>query len=198
LGVRGTDFFVADGGTGPNKGTELSVLRGEVAVKPDTPKAKEVPVKANMSAEIPAPPAKTEEKAKSDTKKDVTAPAEMAEPVIAVRQTTKEELRAINQSSEVKAAIAEEVKKDEKLVKKIEELEKKAVEATLTDIKKEDPALFAKLQEQKVTSALQIQAQQVEKIAKEAPSAPKQRKPTRAELENLEGGVYNTYFKNVE
>jgi hypothetical protein len=208
MGVRGTDFFVADGGTGPNAGTEISVIRGEVAVKAPNakPKDKPVPVKAGTTAEIPAPAALAEEnksaegKAKTEEKKseDVQAPAEIPAPVIAVRPTTQQDLSAIQKSSEVKAAISEEVKKDEKLAKKIEELEKKAVEATLTDIKKEDPKLFAQLQERKVSNALEIQTQAVEAVKKEAPVAPARTKPSRAELENLESGVYEQYFKAVE
>ncbi len=204
MGVRGTDFFVADGGRGPNAGTEISVIRGEVAVKDHAAKesAKSVPVKAGYSAEIAAPvvPAATEQKTATEEKKsrDVKAPAEIAEPVIAVRSTTQQDLAGIQKASEVKAAISEEVKKDTVLAKKIEELEQKAVAATMTDIKKEDPKLFAQLQDKKVTSAVEIQAQAVETLKSTAPMAPATRtKPSRSEMEDLENGVYDQYFKAV-
>ena len=200
MGVRGTDFFVADGGAGPNAGTEISVIRGEVAVQGPEQKAKSIPVKAGFSAEVPppAPIAPKAEKAVEKKGSGVEAPAQIPEPVIALRQTTQQALSAIQKSSEVKVAIADEVKKDDKLAVQLATLEKKAVEATMTDIKKEDPKLFAQLQANPTMSAVEIQGRAVEVIKKEAPMAPARGKPSRSELENLENGVYEQYFKSVE
>ncbi len=72
MGVRGTDFFIAD--SGPNGETEISVLRGEVEVTSESTQ-KTLPLKTGMSAKI----------------------LEKAE--IELRETTKEDLKGIQIAS---------------------------------------------------------------------------------------------------
>jgi hypothetical protein len=69
MGVRGTDFFIAD--NGPNGETEVSVLRGSVEVKPVNGSTQEI--KTGMSASV--------------TQK------------LEVRETTKEDLNGIQKAS---------------------------------------------------------------------------------------------------
>lgn len=75
MGVRGTDFFIAD--NGPNGETEVSVLRGAVEVVPAKEKAKPQEIKTGMSASV--------------TEK------------LEVRQTTKEDLSGIQKASTLPA-----------------------------------------------------------------------------------------------
>lgn len=204
MGVRGTDFFIADEG---DKGTEVSVLRGAVEVKPEAPKAKPIEVKAGFSAEVPAPLAlKAAETGKSGEKKaEEPAPA----PVVELRKTTQEELTSIQKASTIKPQVKEEIAKTDakpeaqtaEAQKKIEELEKKAVENSITDIKTHDPKLYAQLQDKGLTnlkSANDVNAQTVQEVIKAAPKAPEKRKPFRSELEDLEQGAYEKYFKLVD
>lgn len=199
MGVRGTDFFIADGG--PEGGTEVTILRGEVEVKPEAPKAKPIEVKAGFSAEIP-PPAVTEKEAGKETAiKEAAQPARVS-PSVEIRKSTQEDLLAIQKSSEVKpmskdgdrqvAEVPTEIKE------KIQKLESKAVETTLKDIKAYDPKLYAQIQAQAVQSTDQLNQRAVEVLLKDAPKAPSKRKPFRSELEDLENGAYEKYFKIVD
>jgi hypothetical protein len=195
MGVRGTDFFVADqGSTGES---EISVVRGSVEVKSSTATAatKPVEVKAGNTVEVaPPPPPKVD--SKTGTKTAVVAPP----PVIEVRQTTQEDLKAIQKSSEIKMK-KEDIEKakaaNPELARNLETLEKKAVETTLKDIKTHDPKLYAKLQTQTITDVAQINTQVVETAVKAAPKAPPKRKPYKSELEDLEEGAYERYFKEI-
>lgn len=194
MGVRGTDFFVADGGKGAQ--TEVSVIRGSVAVKANAPKAaknqpKNVDVKAGMSAEVKA----IEVAAKTEGKKEEKP---VAAPAIEVRQTTKEELVAIQNTSKVEATT--EIKREiaEAEVKKLEQLEKKAVETTLKDIKNHDPKLYAKIDVKDpsaISNADQLNTVSVKKLEEVAPEAPPKRKPSLTELEAVDEDPYNKYFK---
>jgi len=194
MGVRGTDFFIAQGG--PDEGTEVSIIRGAVEVKAEAPKAKPVQVKAGQSAEIAAPVvvAQTEAKAKEAPK---------VEPKVEIRQTTQEEFAGIQKSSQIQtpppAQAAEAAKANPEVAKKIEQLEKKAVETTLQDIKKVDEKLYQELAAKKdiIKSTDDLNKTAVAKLAETAPKAPEKRKPYRSELEDLEAGAYDRYFKSV-
>lgn len=169
MGVRGTDFFVADDGT---SGTEVSVIRGQVAVTPmakaetATMPPKEVVVTSGQSA---------------DVAKTVTLPT--------IRKTTKEEFKIILKNSEFDA-------KMEALPEPLKKLEEKAKESVIAEVKKENPELLAKL-DPGHSDATQLNAQIVQKLQEKAPSAPKRRKPFRSELED-QGDAYKKYFKEVD
>jgi len=191
MGVRGTDFFIAEGG--PGGGTEVSILRGAVEVKPELPKAKSVEVKAGYSAEIL--PSKKPEIEKQKERQNLE---QAIAPVVELRRTTKEDLTAIKRSSEVKIEIKREIALTDEVSKKVEQLETKAVETTLKDIKKSDPKLFAQIQDKPIKTTEELNAKAVDNLMKNAPKAPAKRKPYKSELEDLESGAYEKYFKIVD
>jgi len=176
MGVRGTDFFIADDG---GVGTEVSVLRGKVEVEKkatEGKKAEKVELAQGNSVEV-------------STEKDVKP--------VEVRKTTQEELTAISKSTTTTTKTTEELKKEvgETEFKKLETLEKKAVEATLKDIKTYNPKLYAELDTKKMANSNELNQSVVTTLTKEAPAAPKKRKPYRAELEDLGADAYKKYFK---
>lgn len=176
MGVRGTDLFVADDGS---MGTEVSVLRGKVEV---AKKAKEGSTEAPKKVEI---------------KQGETVTVEQAAKKVEVTKTTKEELKAIVSSTTTKTVSASELKevvKSDADIEKIKELEKKAVDSTLQDIKNYDSKLYNELKGKNIASVADVNTQVAEKLSVVAPSAPKKRKPFRAELENLGGDAYKRYF----
>ncbi|MCM2323364.1 MAG: FecR family protein [Oligoflexia bacterium] len=201
MGVRGTDFFIADGG---DSGTEVSILRGAVEVKPEAPQAKPIEVTAGFSAAVaPAPVAPKVEKKTADTKEAGTpvaqAPAPAPAPVIELRKTTQEELVGIQKSSEIRALKKEDLKAaPAEVAKLVEKLETKAVETVINDVKAADPKLFAQLQGKQFTSSDELNKASVQNILKEAPKAPPKRKPYKSELDDLSGDAYEKYFKEVQ
>ncbi len=242
MGVRGTDFFIAS--QDEDKGTEVSIIRGAVEVKPELPTelkqearkagldkeiekkivAKPVLVKEGMSAEVSAPAPKVveavkevlKEAAKESAAKPGTPgsaspalaklePAKL-EPAIELRQTTKEDYSGIQKSSEIKAqpvAAAStnlqgqgtaQTTKNNPINEKIAQLEKKAIETTVTDIKATHPELLKNVDVTKIGSVTELHQASVQKLAVKAPEAPSKRKPYKSELEDLEGGAYDRYF----
>ncbi len=226
MGVRGTEFFVADGG--PEKGTEISILRGSVDVKVgnDEAKSKPVEVKAGQYAEIPPPPPPViaekpkpvVEKEKVGKTEQASAPApvkpavELAPPVLAVRQTSQEELVAIQKSTVAKVEPKKELEKAveqppemKETMKRIEELEKKAIVTVIEDIKKEDPKLYAQISANPAaTSSEEIAKAQVTQLIKTAPKEPERKKRFWTDDESIgaKGGdssdAYEKYFKVVD
>ena len=200
MGVRGTDFFIADDGA--DNETEISILRGEVDVKPTNaaPEVKAVAVKSGQSAAVTA-----KETPKTDIKV-AEAPKPVA-PLVELRKTTQEDLIGIQKSSVIKPAEKTAEKTPEtpeakktaaataEIAKKIEKLETKAIETTIQDIRKVDPTLVAKLDMKLIKSIDEVNARQVESLLKEAPKAPPSHKAYKSELEDLEGGAYEKYFK---
>ena len=170
MGVRGTDFFIAD--SGPNGETEISVLRGEVEVTSESTK-KILPVKTGMSATI-------------------TTKTEME-----VRETTKEDLNGIQIASSVTAPAMVQTKSAEK--QKITELEKKALAVTLHDIKTYQPEVYEKISaDAKIVSSVQeLNSKAYSITVVNAPSAPSKRgKPRITELKDSDDQeVYQKYFK---
>ncbi|MGK5085520.1 FecR family protein [Bdellovibrionota bacterium FG-1] len=170
MGVRGTDFFIAD--DGKDGATEISIMRGTVEVTSNQViNAKPIEVKQGFSADIPSAP--------------VVAAIEL-------RKTTQEELQGIQRSSTI-------IKKPEEKAKEaspeIAKLEKQAVVTTLKDIKVYDPKLFAQITLTKPTSMDEINAHVVKELIKEAPRAPEQHKLHKSELDDLNQGAYEKYFK---
>jgi hypothetical protein len=190
MGVRGTDFFIADGGK--DGGTEVSIMRGSVQVQPKAAGAKPVEVKQGMSADIPPAPAPV---AAPKTGEKVAAAPAPVQPAVELRKTTQEELVGIQKSSVIEkkaGAPAQEASPE------VAKLEKAAVATTMKDIKVYDPKLYEKIQEQKLTSTDDINGQVVATLIKEAPKAPEKRKPYKSEIDNLEQGAYEKYFKIQE
>lgn len=202
MGVRGTDFFIAEDAA--KGGTEVSILRGEVEVKPAAPKAQPVQVKTGYSVEVAPPPpapkpiAKSEDKAEAKSGEETAKKEEPSAPVVEFRQTTQEDLVAIQKSSTVRTEIRREVAEQEELAKKVQELEAKAVKTTLNDIKQTDPKLYAQIQAKPVQSTEELHQRTVQNLLQTAPKAPAKRKPYKSELEDLEQGAYERYFKKVD
>lgn len=190
MGVRGTDFTVAD--HGPVFGTEVAVLRGKVEVKPQAAQAKAVEAKAGSTVEV------TPAKAVAETR-GIAVSAVKAADVIEVRKTSKTELVEIHQATTVEKEIQRSVAVSENTRKKVQALEKKAVQTTLADIKASDPALYAKLQTEKAPTTELLNASAVETVFEKAPARPTRRakKPSRKALEEIESDAYDRFF-NVE
>jgi hypothetical protein len=168
MGVRGTDFFIAD--SGPKGETEISVLRGEVEVINDSTK-KSIPLKTGMSAKV----------------------VQQAE--IELRETNKEDLKGIQIASTV-------VGKEKPSNQKIAELEKKAVEVTLKDIKLYQPEIYQKISSdpKKLENLNDLNFKAVSLNMVNAPNAPAKRgKPNITELKDSDDQeVYQKYFKMNE
>ena len=172
MGVRGTDFFIAD--TGVNGETEISVLRGAVAVTTDK---KEQEVKTGMSA---------------------TISTAQQQPKVEMRETTKEDLGGIQKASTITAPVIPQ-ESSAKLTSKITELEKKALTVTKKDIQLYQPELYKKMSADmsEVKNAQDLNSKMLTLVATTAPSAPPKRtKPRITELKDSEeGDVYDKYFK---
>jgi hypothetical protein len=194
MGVRGTDFFIAQGGAA-DESTEVSIIRGEVEVKPKAPEAKPIPVKAGFSAEIPPPPP-----APTDRKTASTETKPLVQPQVELRKTTQEEFVGIQKSSTITAPPKETANVNPEVKKSIENLEKKATATVLNDIKTHDQKLYAVLEKQgtQAVSIDQINQASMQVLIKEAPKAPPKRKPFKSEIDNLEDGAYERYFKHIE
>lgn len=185
MGVRGTDFFVEENSrTGES---EFTIIRGVVEVAPLVKDAKApaptpVEVKAGFSAVVAEAPAKTE----------TPKPVEL-------RPTARDELRAIQKASELKAV--EPPSKE--VAAKVEGLEKKALESTLKEIREYSPELHAKLTANPGAAASidRVNAASVEALVPAAPKfAPKRRrKPMLKDLDSSDDShAYERYFKPVE
>jgi hypothetical protein len=210
MGVRGTDFFVSEN---PASGeTELSVLRGAIDVSPVLPSetdqaavGREVEVKAGMTATVTpvsvakssasVEPSPTPDAAATGTKEIAYgkgAPVEKPEglPKVDLHRLSKVDLRDIDRAAVVAAP------KPADVPPKVAALEKKALEATLEDIRKSDPAHFAKIRPGSAKSVDDLHHGAVENLMADAPakSARKRRKPVLQELEE-EQDAYKKYFQ---
>jgi hypothetical protein len=198
MGIRGTDFHVS--AFSDQGGSVVSVLRGAVAVTPQATKPDEKPqtveVKSGFSAAIPT-----------------------KEPVpLKVAATDKFDLKAIQDSVSFAKTQTNEAPVDPETQKTIAALEQKAVESTKKDIQSGDPELYKKIQAaeaagKKIDNVEVLQAVTLEKAIVRAPEptvekiealekagilkkpAAPPRKPTGQELDELEGGIYDKYFK---
>jgi hypothetical protein len=167
-GVRGTDFFINHSLI--NNGTNLTVVRGEVAVKPLAENAKVVSVKKGFSV---------------TTDKNNTPE---------VKEATKEQLVQIQADSTLKDNAIEIAELTPDAQKEIKDLNEKAKEAALVDVKKDDPVLYEQLKNQKDADIQAVNSAVVAKLFEAAPSVTK-KKPTREEIEAMDGDVYDKYFK---
>ncbi len=198
MGIRGTDFHVS--AFSEQGGSVVSVLRGAVAVTPQAVKPGEQPqtveVKTGFSAAIPS---------------KETVPVKVA-------ATDKFDLKVIQETASFGKNPTNETPADAETQKAIATLEEKAVESTKKDIQSGDPELYKRIQAaeaagRKIDNIEVLQAVTLEKAIVRAPDpAPEKvealekagilkkpaappRKPTGQELDELEGGIYDKYFK---
>lgn len=210
MGVRGTDFFVEKNGNAGE--TKLTVLRGEVSMKvapkelPATASGKavalhqkiepikEVKVQSGFSASFTLSE-KTEkalEAVKAENKK-VELPKLKADDItLAVEKTDKTELATIQKASVIKVEEKEKQIIDKETAKEFADLEKKAVETTLADIKQYDQDLYQKAKQMKNLTVAALNEEVVKEIHQKAPEAPG--KPGESELNDLESDAYDRYF----
>lgn len=192
MGVRGTDFFIAD--TGPKGETEISVLRGQVEVTPNAPKAQSKEVKTGMSATVIQATATQSVSAQKPVEPTSTA------PTVEVRDTTKEDLQGIRVASTLPAP--QQKTENKAMQEQLAVLEKKAVEVTLKDIQTYQPEVYKKIQESPNPQAMaqDLNQKTVEVAQAVAPSAPpKRKKPRITELkEASDADYYDKYFKIEE
>lgn len=122
MGIRGTDFYIAD--AGPNNETEISVLRGAVEVTSHAGTKKTEEVKTGMSAAV---------------SKDIE-----------IRKTTKEDLTGIQAASTLPAPQSKPSEKIIQLEKKAIEVTLKDIELYQPELYKQvvsDPAKVTNAQE---------------------------------------------------
>ncbi|HYX35898.1 MAG TPA: FecR family protein [Oligoflexus sp.] len=198
MGIRGTDFHVA--AFSDQGGSVVSVLRGAVAVTPQVAKSGEQPqtieVKTGFSASVPP---------------QNTVPMKVA-------ATDKLDLRAIQDSVNFQKNQPNEAAPDPETQKTIALLEATAVASTKKDIQTGDPDLYKRIEaaeaagkaidnlevlqavtlEKALVRAPEPSAEKIEALEKagvlKKPAAPP-RKPSSQELDELEGGIYDKYFK---
>jgi hypothetical protein len=167
-GVRGTDFFTRSNAI---VGTQLTVLRGEVAVSSKDKPEKVASVKSGFMAELD-----------KDSKKAEVIEAPKEELLMVQSETTmkatKEEIKSLNEEERIQ----------------IVELNKKSKESVMNEIKLEDPTLYQELKQNEKISTDDIHTAVVAKLYKTAPSDLKRQKPTTKELEDIGDDVYKKYF----
>jgi hypothetical protein len=217
MGVRGTDFFIAQGGA--DQSTEVSILRGSVEVTPIvpqkvqnkepnhssslTPSSKGSNAQVNPTSLPIARPKPIEIKAGFSM--DIGAAPLLATshmPAIELRKTTKEEFAGIQKSSTIPKAVPPPRTVGEPSLiqttaeKAIEALEKKATVNTLMDIQRHDQVLYAKMQSLQLTSGDALNNASMQDLVKVAPKAPPlaTRKLYKSEVDDVQAGAYQKYF----
>lgn len=167
--VRGTDFHVAQSGS--SGVSQVSVLRGKVE----------------------ASPLITTSKAKVETvvvESGKSALTQVGDATAEVVKTTKQDLKQIALESKVEMsekAVPEVVKQE------IVQLEEKARENIIKDIKNADPVLFEEIKTAKIEDLDSLNMKTVENIYEKAPEA--KGKPGWRELDEIESDPYGKYFK---
>lgn len=196
MGVRGTDFYVSK--RGEKNVTEITTLRGKVAVKAAQAPANEKPIEVTPGFTAVVQSAGVEKKAEGEKAPEKVAPVE-------VRKTSREEIQVIKKVSNVVNAEIKNAEVEAPIQKKVEALEKKAVEATLNDIKASDKKLYAEVTADKGGHSEAMNNKTLDRIFEKAPSMPqtvsdkpmKKMKPSEKDLEE-ESDSYGRYFKAVE
>ncbi|OFZ18211.1 MAG: hypothetical protein A2Z20_11855 [Bdellovibrionales bacterium RBG_16_40_8] len=168
-GVRGTDFFTR---ANPSVGTQLTVIRGEVAVNSIAKPEEVVQVKTGFSVE-----------AKSKTE----APPQLIE-------TTKEDLMNLQSESTVKVTKEQLAELSPEVKKTVNALSEKTKDAMLNDIKTENAALYNELKMKQNLDTEEINTAVVAKLYVKAPSA-KKKQPSQEEIDAIGRDVYEKYFK---
>lgn len=166
MGVRGTDFFASQRGTSGE--ANFSVIRGQVEVETKDG-VKKIMLPQGFTALV-------------ETKED--------KKVVDIIKTSKVEFLEIQKQSVIrKEKRAQEVSKS--VQKEIAELEKKAMDNTLNDIKNYDVKLYEKLKNSKVKNVDQLNTVAIKKNFDNAPQTSK--KKSLDDL-GLDEDVYEKYF----
>ena len=190
MGVRGTDFFIAENG-GAEGSTEITILRGAVEVTPQrkAQSQKPIQVKAGYSAQISTPSARALAEDKPILKN----------PPVEIRKTTQEEFAGIKKSSTL-GSLQSAKEPNLKVQKDIESLEQKAKATALNDIKTYDKKLYAQLQKQEnqIKTVDDLNQAEIGELSLKAPKAPSKHKPYQSEIEDSSDGAYEKYFKNID
>ena len=214
MGIRGTDFFVS---AIDDKGaTAVTVLRGAVAVagkaEGSAAAAPPVEVKSGFSASIALP----------STPPTSPLGATASPPPtqgISLAVTDKQDLQSIKESVSFKKSDKPDPTSDlnPELQKTLARLEEQAVATTKEDIKTSDPELYQKIAEAEksgktIASADALEAVTLEKAILKAPELNTEKleilakeelerektevkKPKVKEIEDLDGDIYDKYFK---
>ncbi|MFK8137868.1 MAG: FecR domain-containing protein [Bdellovibrionales bacterium] len=208
-GVRGTDFSVSSSGSK----TEVNVIRGKVELRPKSVKAKAVQITQGVTGQVQMqaqPPSGLPEKVSSG--RSSRAPKIEYKPTAILKQTSKEKLVQIQNESTVKKTQAIDLKagsletdlsETEKAelkesIGQLSQLESKATENVLQEIKVYEPEQYQKIiaQETKPADVTEINTAVVAKLFKAAPAEePKKSKFSEDDFDDLETNYYDKYFK---
>ncbi len=168
-GVRGTDFFTR---RNASVGTQLTVLRGDVAFRSTQNLNHVVDIKTGYSA--------------STSLKYNTYPHP--------EEATREEIMAAQNETSVKPNPGTIAKLPPPERQEIHSLQKKSYEAVMADIKDHNPNLYQQLQKKGVKNVDQIDRTVVTRLAQNAPAL-KKKKPTREDLERAGQNTYKKYYR---
>ena len=169
-GVRGTDFFTRSNAA---YGTQLTVLRGTVAMRSTQDLSHTVDVHSGYSA--------------ATSVKFQTFPH--------AEEATREDIMNAQKATAVHpnpAAIAHLPPAQQQ---EIHNLQKKELESVMADIHDHNPELYHELQKRGVRNVEQINRQVVQRLAQNAP-AKKKKKPTRDELNRAGRNTYKHYYRH--
>lgn len=178
MGVRGTDFYVAAYGSAT--GTEVTVLRGKVAIHD-----------RDHSAEATVLPSGYTWKARRKT-------ANTQGDQDQVTRTSKQELGQIHKVSRVEPPAPQELAAHP-AKNHIKSLEKKASQQVIADIKQYQPEIYTKLSnipEKELADSDMVQAMTTRFAYDKAPEAKKSAKKSKADfdLDSYGEDVYEKYF----
>ena len=184
MGVRGTDFFVEEDTKSGE--TYFSIIRGKVEVKSTAKNTLPVDIVAGYSLHI-------------DT--NVVTKAQPV-PKLELQKTSQQEFVKIQKASSLASGLASGSNPAQNPPDaKIAQLETQASQTILRDIQKTDPTLYAALNDKNQKNGISIDdlnRAAMQTLFKEAPAAPVKGKPGQRELEKLEEGAYDKYFRIEE
>lgn len=189
MGIRGTDFFIA---ANPSGTTKVAVIRGSVSVKKTKVTGPPTTIPAGYSANVTQPYQELK------TKTPGSIPRKPEKMPIVVAKTTKKELVSIQRASKPSATHrpSSQVNKTTQLL--LKQLEKKAVETTLQDIKENDPDLYKTVinNPQALHNSGNLDTLSIKKIYQKAPKSPTKAKPNAADFRTADDDekVYQKYF----
>lgn len=174
-GVRGTDFFVSE----RPQGTELTVLRGKIEVQQAQDLKKKEIVKTGHTAIVKKMASSDQQESKSPI-------------TLALALTPKNQLLQIQKASVISEPLTKESLSQE-VQETIDQLNQKAEQNLIEEIKESAPEIFNKVSGKKQTSD-EINSLVVSELYKQAPAGPEQRKPSAQDLREI-GDVYKKYFE---
>lgn len=176
MGIRGTDFYIGQRGTSGK--SVLSVLRGKVQLRDKKNLKKKIAVAQGFSAEIDGKIKLNENKRNSQSYQ--------------VAKTTRKELIEIQKNSDIKQDKNELKQTSKKIKKVISQLEKRAIENTLDDIKGYDLKFYKNLKAKNIKDVDKINKVVVGKVFEKAPT---KKAKIGIDEDELEEDAYKKYFK---